>query len=96
VKTAVENGLRRAGCRWRSRPRAASATARPSPSWTWSLTPAPRVVQHVTPDVAGFILDEVLVRNNFKLDGLLGQFKNGKTPLADIPLIETIPISGNR
>jgi NADH:ubiquinone oxidoreductase subunit F (NADH-binding)/(2Fe-2S) ferredoxin len=46
---------------------------------------------NVTPDVAGFILDEVLVRKNFKLDGLLGQFKNGKTPLADIPFIEEHP-----
>jgi NADH:ubiquinone oxidoreductase subunit F (NADH-binding)/Pyruvate/2-oxoacid:ferredoxin oxidoreductase delta subunit/(2Fe-2S) ferredoxin len=46
---------------------------------------------NVTPDVAGFILDEVFVRNNLKLDGLLGQFKNGKTPLPGIPLIEDHP-----
>jgi len=46
---------------------------------------------NVTPEVAGFILDEVLVRKNYKLDGLLGQFKNGKTPLAGIPLIEEHP-----
>ena len=46
---------------------------------------------NVTPEVAGFILDEVLVRKNYKLDGLLGQFKNGKTPLPGIPLIEEHP-----
>jgi NADH:ubiquinone oxidoreductase subunit F (NADH-binding)/(2Fe-2S) ferredoxin/Pyruvate/2-oxoacid:ferredoxin oxidoreductase delta subunit len=46
---------------------------------------------NVTPDVAGFILDEVLVRKNYKLDGLLGQFKNGKAPLDGIPLIEDHP-----
>ncbi len=46
---------------------------------------------NVTPDVAGFILDEVVVRKNLKIDGLLGQFKNGKTPLPDIPLIEDHP-----
>ena len=40
---------------------------------------------NVTPDVAGFILDEVLVRKNYKLDGLLGQFKNGKAPLPGHP-----------
>lgn len=43
---------------------------------------------NVTPEVAGFILDEVLVRKNYKLDGLLGQFKNGVTPLAGIPMLE--------
>jgi NADH:ubiquinone oxidoreductase subunit F (NADH-binding)/(2Fe-2S) ferredoxin/Pyruvate/2-oxoacid:ferredoxin oxidoreductase delta subunit len=46
---------------------------------------------NVTPEVAGFILDEVLVRKNYKLDGLLGQFKNGVTPLAGIPMIEDHP-----
>jgi NADH:ubiquinone oxidoreductase subunit F (NADH-binding)/(2Fe-2S) ferredoxin len=46
---------------------------------------------NVTPEVAGFILDEVLVRKNYKLDGLLGQFTNGKTPLAGIPMIEEHP-----
>jgi NADH:ubiquinone oxidoreductase subunit F (NADH-binding)/(2Fe-2S) ferredoxin/Pyruvate/2-oxoacid:ferredoxin oxidoreductase delta subunit len=46
---------------------------------------------NVTPDVAGFILDEVLLRKNYKLDGLLGQFKNGKTPLPGIPMIEEHP-----
>jgi NADH:ubiquinone oxidoreductase subunit F (NADH-binding)/(2Fe-2S) ferredoxin/Pyruvate/2-oxoacid:ferredoxin oxidoreductase delta subunit len=46
---------------------------------------------NVTPEVAGFILDEVLVRKNYKLDGLLGQFKNGKAPLAGIPMIEEHP-----
>ena len=46
---------------------------------------------NVTPDVAGFILDEVFVRHNYKLDGLLGQFKNGVEPLAGIPMIEEHP-----
>ncbi len=46
---------------------------------------------NVTPEVAGFILDEVLVRKNYKLDGLLGQFTNGKAPLPGIPLIEEHP-----
>ena len=46
---------------------------------------------NVTPEVAGFILDEVLVRKNYKLDGLLGQFRNGTTPLPGIPLIEEHP-----
>ena len=46
---------------------------------------------NVTPEVAGFILDEVLVRKNYKLDGLLGQFTNGKAPLQGIPLIEEHP-----
>jgi NADH:ubiquinone oxidoreductase subunit F (NADH-binding)/(2Fe-2S) ferredoxin/Pyruvate/2-oxoacid:ferredoxin oxidoreductase delta subunit len=46
---------------------------------------------NVTPDVAGFILDEVFVRKNYKLDGLLGQFKNGKEPLPGIPMINEHP-----
>ena len=46
---------------------------------------------NVTPEVAGVILDEVLVRKNCKLDGLLGQFVNGKAPLPGIPLIDEHP-----
>ena len=46
---------------------------------------------NVTPEVAGFILDEALVRRNYKLDGLLGQFSNGKAPLPGIPLIDEHP-----
>ncbi|HUI70468.1 MAG TPA: NADH-ubiquinone oxidoreductase-F iron-sulfur binding region domain-containing protein [Spirochaetia bacterium] len=46
---------------------------------------------NVTPDVAGFILDEVFVRKNYKLDGLLGQFKNGKAALPGIPMINEHP-----
>jgi NADH:ubiquinone oxidoreductase subunit F (NADH-binding)/(2Fe-2S) ferredoxin len=46
---------------------------------------------NVTPEVAGFILDEVFVRKNYKLDGLLGQFKNGKDPLPGIPMIHEHP-----
>ena len=46
---------------------------------------------NVTPDVAGFILDEVLVRKNYKLDGLLGQFRNGGKPIEGIPLMDEHP-----
>ena len=46
---------------------------------------------NVTPDIAGFILDEAFVRKNYKLDGLLGQFRNGKDPLPGIPMIEEHP-----
>ncbi len=46
---------------------------------------------NVTSEVAGFILDEVFVRKNYKLDGLLGQFKNGKDPLPGIPMIHEHP-----
>ncbi len=46
---------------------------------------------NVTPEVAGFILDEVFVRGNLKLDGILGQFKNGKEPLPGIPMIDDHP-----
>ena len=46
---------------------------------------------NVTPEVAGFILDETLLRKNYKLDGLLGQFKNGKAALPGIPLIDEHP-----
>jgi NADH:ubiquinone oxidoreductase subunit F (NADH-binding)/Pyruvate/2-oxoacid:ferredoxin oxidoreductase delta subunit len=46
---------------------------------------------NVTPEVAGFILDEVLVRKNYSLDGLLGQFRNGKSPLPGIPQLDEHP-----
>ncbi len=46
---------------------------------------------NVTPEVAGFILDEAFVRKNYKLDGLLGQFRNGKEPLPGIPMIDEHP-----
>ncbi len=46
---------------------------------------------NVTPEVAGFIRDEVLVRKNYRLDGLLGQLKNGTPPIPDIPLIDEHP-----
>jgi NADH:ubiquinone oxidoreductase subunit F (NADH-binding)/(2Fe-2S) ferredoxin/Pyruvate/2-oxoacid:ferredoxin oxidoreductase delta subunit len=46
---------------------------------------------NVTPDVAGFILDEVFVRKNYKLDGLLGQFKNGREPIPGIPMLNEHP-----
>ncbi len=46
---------------------------------------------NVSPEVAGFILDETLVRHNVKLDGLLGQFRNGAAPLAGVPFIDEHP-----
>jgi NADH:ubiquinone oxidoreductase subunit F (NADH-binding)/(2Fe-2S) ferredoxin/Pyruvate/2-oxoacid:ferredoxin oxidoreductase delta subunit len=46
---------------------------------------------NVSPEVAGFILDETLIRRNYKLDGRLGQFRNGKALLPGVPLIEEHP-----
>jgi len=46
---------------------------------------------NVTADVASFILDEVILRKNLKLDGMLGQFRNGKAPLPGVPFIEEHP-----
>ena len=46
---------------------------------------------NVTPEEAGFILDEVLVRGKYKVDGLLGQYRNSKTPLPGLPLLEEHP-----
>jgi NADH:ubiquinone oxidoreductase subunit F (NADH-binding)/Pyruvate/2-oxoacid:ferredoxin oxidoreductase delta subunit/(2Fe-2S) ferredoxin len=46
---------------------------------------------NVTADMASFILDEVMLRKNLKLDGLLGQFRNGKAPLAGVPFIDEHP-----
>jgi NADH:ubiquinone oxidoreductase subunit F (NADH-binding)/Pyruvate/2-oxoacid:ferredoxin oxidoreductase delta subunit/(2Fe-2S) ferredoxin len=46
---------------------------------------------NVTPDMASFILDEVMLRKNLKLDGLLGQFRNGKAPIAGVPFIDEHP-----
>jgi NADH:ubiquinone oxidoreductase subunit F (NADH-binding)/(2Fe-2S) ferredoxin len=38
-----------------------------------------------------FILDEVFVRGNYALDGLLGQHRNGQAPLAGVPLLDDHP-----
>jgi NADH:ubiquinone oxidoreductase subunit F (NADH-binding)/(2Fe-2S) ferredoxin len=46
---------------------------------------------NVTPDMASFILDEVILRKNLKLDGMLGQFRNGKAPLPGVPFIDEHP-----
>jgi len=46
---------------------------------------------NVTPDVASFILDEVVLRKNLKLDGMLGQFRNGKPPLPGVPFLDEHP-----
>ncbi len=47
---------------------------------------------NVTPEEAGFILDEVLVHGNYKVSGLLGQYRDGgRPPLPDLPLLEEHP-----
>jgi NADH-quinone oxidoreductase subunit F len=46
---------------------------------------------NVTPEEAGFILDEVLVRGNYNVSGLLGQYRNGRAPLPGLPLLEDHP-----
>ncbi len=46
---------------------------------------------NVTPEEAGFILDEVLVKGNCKVSGLLGQYANGKAPLPGLPMLEEHP-----
>jgi len=46
---------------------------------------------NVTSDVTSFILDEVILRRNLKIDGVLGQFRNGKAPLAGVPFIDEHP-----
>jgi (2Fe-2S) ferredoxin len=46
---------------------------------------------NVTPEEAGFILDAVLVRRKYNVSGLLGQYRNGKPALPDLPLLEDHP-----
>ena len=45
----------------------------------------------VKPEDAGFILDEVILKDNLAIDGLLGQHVNGKGALAGIPEIGDHP-----
>ena len=45
----------------------------------------------VDPKEAGFILDEVLVHHNHRLDGLLGQYRNGREALAGVPFLDAHP-----
>ena len=45
----------------------------------------------VQPEDVSFILDEALNKNNYKIDGLLGQHRNGSTPLEGIPCLEEHP-----
>ncbi len=47
--------------------------------------------ESVTPEDTGFILDEVIVRKNLAIDGLLGQHVNGGSPSAGVPLIGEHP-----
>jgi NADH-quinone oxidoreductase subunit F len=46
---------------------------------------------NITPEDTPFILDEIYVKKNYRLDGLLGQHKNGVPPLSEIPMIEDHP-----
>jgi len=46
---------------------------------------------NVTPEVADFILDETLVCKNYKLDGILGQFRGPKSPLPGVPFLDEHP-----
>ncbi len=46
---------------------------------------------NVKPTDVGFILDETLTRGNFNIDGVLGQYRNGKQPIKGIPLIDEHP-----
>ncbi len=43
---------------------------------------------NVKPTDVGFILDETLTKGNFNIEGVLGQYTNGKEPIKGIPLIE--------
>jgi len=45
----------------------------------------------VTPADTGFILDEVLVHGNHRLEGLLGQVRNGVAPLPGVPFLDEHP-----
>lgn len=45
----------------------------------------------VKPEETGFILDEILLRNHYAVDGILGQHVNGKDPLPEIPLLDDHP-----
>jgi len=90
VKTAVEKWAAARGMPVEITPRAASATARPSPSWTWSLTPATACRTAMSPGRRGFILDEVLVRNN-SARRAAGAVQEWENTARDIPLIEDHP-----
>jgi NADH-quinone oxidoreductase subunit F len=46
---------------------------------------------NVNPEETGFILDEVLIKNNLHIAGLLGQYRNGKPALPGVPLLEEHP-----
>jgi NADH:ubiquinone oxidoreductase subunit F (NADH-binding)/(2Fe-2S) ferredoxin len=45
----------------------------------------------VNPEEVGFILDETLVHRNYRIDGLLGQHRNGRPPLPGVPLLDEHP-----
>jgi NADH:ubiquinone oxidoreductase subunit F (NADH-binding)/(2Fe-2S) ferredoxin/Pyruvate/2-oxoacid:ferredoxin oxidoreductase delta subunit len=46
---------------------------------------------NVSPEEVGFILDEALLRGNFRLDGLLGQIRDGAPALSGIPFLDEHP-----
>ena len=92
VRTAVEKWAATRGMKMEITPTGCIGYCKAEPIMDVVTDSGHRVsYSNVTPDVAGFILDEVFVRRNYKLDGLLGQFKNGKEPLPGIPLINEHP-----
>jgi len=92
VRTAVEKWAATRGIKMEITPTGCIGYCKAEPIMDVVTDSGHRVsYSNVTPDVAGFILDEVFVRRNYKLDGLLGQFKNGKEPLPGIPLINEHP-----
>ena len=46
---------------------------------------------NVGPSDVDFILDETLIKGNYNIDGIIGQYKNGNDPLPNIPLINEHP-----
>ncbi len=46
---------------------------------------------NVNPNEVGFILDETLIKHNYNIDGLIGQYKNGTKPIEGIPFVEEHP-----
>ncbi len=92
VRTAVEKWAATRGIKMEITPTGCIGYCKAEPIMDVVTDSGHRVsYSNVTPDVAGFILDEVFVRRNYKLDGLLGQFKNGKEPLPGIPMIDEHP-----
>ena len=45
----------------------------------------------VNPEEVGFILDETLLKKNYRLDGLLGQHRGAAAPLPGLPMLDEHP-----